>query len=426
MTRKLAPDAFLTDRERMTHAEALALIAERVSPVAEPETVPLLAAAGRVMAETVLAPMDVPLADNSAVDGYAYAAASYDATGGFFPVVARIAAGHPNSDPVPPGAAVRIFTGAVMPPGVDTVAMQEDCETHEQDGVPYVVVPPALKPGANRRKAGEDLAAGTVVLAEGERLRPQEVASLASLGRTEVRVRRRLKVALLSTGDEILRPGQPIRPGQVYDSNNALLTALLGEAAASVTDLGVLPDRYETIRDAVRDAATAHDVILTTGGASRGEEDHVVAALDEIGRRHMWQIAVKPGRPMTFGQVGDCVFLGLPGNPVAVFVCFLLYGLPLFARLEGAIRRDPPRFLVPADFAIARKKADRREFLRGMLRTDASGRTVVAKFDRDGSGLITGLREADGFIELPEESTGVAVGDLVAFLPFSVIAGAGR
>ncbi len=412
-------DLFLTDKERMTHAEALAMIAERVQGVAEPETVPLAQAVRRVLAETVVAPRDVPLSDNAAVDGYAFLAADYDGTGGFFPVVDRIAAGHPRAAAVPAEAAVCIFTGAVMPDGVDTVAMQEDCETHDQDGLDFVVIPPGLKPGANRRRAGEDLAAGAVVAGEGTRLRPQDVAGLASLGRTQVTVRRRLRVALLSTGDEILRPGQAIRPGQVYDSNNALLTALLAEAGVEVTDLGVLPDVYGTIRDAMRDAAGRHDLIITTGGASRGEEDHVVSALGEIGKRHLWQIAVKPGRPMTFGQVGRCVFLGLPGNPVAVFACFLLHGLPLMARLEGANWREPPRYLLPAAFSMARKKEGRREFLRGMLRADGAGRLEVAKFERDGSGLITGLREADGFIELAESVAVVERGDLVPFIPFS-------
>ncbi|WP_181707834.1 gephyrin-like molybdotransferase Glp [Chthonobacter rhizosphaerae] len=417
--RRLLDDCFLTDKERMTHGEALALITERVAAVAGPETVPVTACEGRILAESVVAPMDVPLSDNAAVDGYAYASSSYEATGGFFPVVDRIAAGHPRHDPVPPGAAVRIFTGAAMPAGVDTVAMQEDCETHDQDRQAFVIVPPGLKPGANRRRAGEDLKAGTLVMGEGIRLRAQEAASLASFGRTGVQVRRRLRVATVSTGDEIVRPGAPIRPGQVYDSNQALLTALLAKAGAEVTDLGVLADRFDVIRDTLADAATRFDVIITSGGASRGEEDHVVTALDEIGRRHLWQIAVKPGRPMTLGQIGDCVFLGLPGNPVAVFACFLLYGLPLFARLEGAVWREPVRFPLPAAFEIARKKPDRREFLRGRLATGADGRLVVEKFPRDGSGLITGLREADGFIDIPEPVTAVAPGDLVSFVPFT-------
>lgn len=417
--RRLLDDCFLTDKERMTHAEALSLIRDRIVRVTEDESVPVEEATGRVLAETISAPLDVPLADNAAVDGYAYSAADYDETGGFFPVVDRIPAGHPMSGPVPAGAAVRIFTGAVMPEGVDTIAMQEDCETHDQDGTSFVVVPPGLKPGANRRRAGEDLRAGTVVIGEGTRLRAQEVASLASIGRTEVAVRRRLRVAMLSTGDEILRPGTPIGPGQVYDSNHALLTSLLGGFGAEVTDLGVLPDRQDEIRTALEGAARAHDVIVTSGGASRGEEDHVVSTLDEIGKRHLWQIAVKPGRPMTFGQIGDCVFLGLPGNPVAVFACFLLYGRPLLAGLEGANWAEPVRFAVPAAFAIPSKKPDRREFLRGILHHDEHGRLSVGKFPRDGSGLITGLREADGFIDLPEHLTAVTPGDLVDFVPFS-------
>lgn len=418
MTRRLIDDCFLTDKERLSHDDALGLIRSRVAAVTGVERVPLAAANGRVLAEAITAPRNVPLSDNAAVDGYAFAAADHAAAGGFFPVVARVPAGHPHPDPVPPGAAVRIFTGAVMPDGVDTVAMQEDCETHEQDGRPFVIVPAGLKPGANRRRAGEDLKAGAPVMERGTRLRPQEVAALASLGFEAVAVRTRLKVALLSTGDEIVRPGRPIEPGEVYDSNHALLVALLAMAGAEVTDLGVLPDRYTAIRDAISGAARSHDVIMTSGGASRGEEDHVVTALDEIGKRHLWQIAVKPGRPMTFGQVDDCVFLGLPGNPVAVFVCFLLYGLPLLSSLEGADWRPPARYRVAAAFGIDRKKPDRREFLRGILEPGEGG-PRVRKFARDGSGLITGLREADGLIEIPEPVTAVAEGDPVDFIPFS-------
>ncbi|MDQ4061143.1 MAG: molybdopterin molybdotransferase MoeA, partial [Pseudomonadota bacterium] len=242
--------------------------------------------------------------------------------------------------------------------------------------------------------------------------------ALASVGRADALCRERLKVALVSTGDELVRPGRPLAPGQVYDANHFLLASLLASVGAEVTDLGIAPDREEAVAGLLTEAAGSHHAIVSSGGASRGEEDHIVRMLDLIGRRHLWQLAVKPGRPMSFGQIGDCAVLGLPGNPVAAMVCFVLYARPALLTLGGAAWRDPPRFQVPAAFEM-RKKADRREFLRGILDRNAEGGLVVRKYPRDGSGLITSLREADGLIEIPEEITAVAPGDPVAFVPFS-------
>ncbi|WP_349360394.1 gephyrin-like molybdotransferase Glp [Stappia sp.] len=417
--RRLIDDCFLHDKDRLRHADALAILKARVAPVVGTETVPLARAAGRRIAQTVTAPRAVPAADNAAVDGYAFAHADHAETGGFFPLSQRIAAGHPSDTALPPGTAARIFTGALMPQGADTVAMQEDCETHVQDGLDFVIVPQGLKPGANRRRAGEDLAAGAGLVTPGQRLRPQDLAAIASTGTGEVAVYAPVRVALVSTGDELRRPGAPLPEGGVYDSNHFLLRALLEEAGAAITDLGILADDSSLVHDTLREASATHDMILTTGGASRGEEDHLVTALDALGTRHMWQLAIKPGRPMNFGQIGDCVTLGLPGNPVAAMVCFLLYVRPVLAVLGGGPFPEPRRFQVPAAFSVPKKKPDRREFYRGTLDTDGKGRTVVRKFNRDGSGLITGLREADGLIEIPEEATQVRDGDLVDFLPFS-------
>jgi len=414
----LLDDCFLHDKDRLRHAEALAILKERMHCVTEPEEIPLEQAYGRILAEEITAPRDVPQSDNSAVDGYAFRFEDHEEAGGFFRLEQRIAAGHPSEKPLGPWGAARIFTGAIMPPGADTVAMQEDCETHEQDGQSFVIVPAGLKKGANRRRAGEDLAKGTVLLSPGQRLRPQDLAAIASTGRGSVRVYRKVRVALMSTGDEIRRPGPELKPGEVYDSNHFLLRALCQNLDVEIEDLGVLKDRAETIAATMAAAAERSDVLLTTGGASRGEEDHVLSSLDRLGKRHMWQLAIKPGRPMMFGQIGSCVFLGLPGNPVAAMVCFLLYARPVLSVLGGGPFLEPCRFQVPADFEVAKKKPDRREFYRGILDRDADGRTVVRKFDRDGSGLITGLREADGLIEIPEEATSVPRGSLVDFIPF--------
>lgn len=417
--RRLLDDCFLTDSERLRHDEALAILRERVSRVADPESVPLDRALGRILAEAVTSPRNVPASDNAAVDGYAYSHADYGATGGFFPVTARVAAGHPSPAPLSVASAARIFTGAVMPDGADTVAMQEDCEAHVQDGRDFVVIPPGLKRGANRRKAGEDLAQGSTVAGPGMRLRPQEIAAIASTGRDSVQVFRRLRIALVSTGDEIVRPGQPLAPGQVYDSNHFLLTALLASVDCAVSDAGVLPDEAEAVRAALLRLAAEHDAVLTTGGASRGEEDHLVTTLDAIGKRHLWQLAVKPGRPMSFGQIGDCPVVALPGNPVAAFVCFLLYVRPMLTLMGGGAWPEPQRFMVSADFDIEKRKTGRREFLRGRLVPGQDGRPAVRKFPHDGSGLITSLREADGLIEIAEDVPAVRRGDPVAFLPFS-------
>lgn len=412
--RRLLDDCFLHDRDRLRHADALRLLDERLKPVAEVEEVALAAALGRVLAEDIVAPRPVPAFTNSAVDGYVFAHASLGTGATRLRLAGRAAAGHAAVSAINPGEAARIFTGAVMPEGADSCIMQEDVTVEGE----FVVVPPGLKPGANTRKAGEDLKAGEAAARAGVRLRPQELAAIASTGRDRIRCRRPLRVALISTGDEIVRPGAPLAEGQVYDSNHVLLLGLLQTVAAEPVDYGVLPDDAEEVRRAVGRAARDCDVILSTGGASRGEADHIVSTIQEMGTLHAWQIAVKPGRPLAVGQIGDCVFFGLPGNPVAVFVTFLLYARPMLARLQGAEWHEPRRFPLPAGFAMPRKKADRREFWRGWIEEE-DGRPMLRKFARDGSALISGLRQAEGLIEVPEEVTEVKPGDSLAFIPFT-------
>jgi molybdopterin molybdotransferase len=293
------------------------------------------------------------------------------------------------------------------------------------DGRQRVRIPPGLKRGANVRKAGEDVKEGESVLGTGAVLRPQDLSALASLGFGEVDCYQRLKVAIVSTGDEVVRAGAILRPGQVHDANAPMLAPLIAGAGACATDLGIFPDNLEAVKAKLGEAARAFDVIVTTGGASRGEEDYVVAALDALGKRHMWQLAIKPGRPMSFGQIGDTVVLGLPGNPVAVFVCFLLYVWPLLRRMGGAEWPEPRRYKLPALFAFPDRKIGRREFWRGMLRETPAG-LAVDKFARDGSGLISGLRAADGLIDIPEDVPEVKPGDPVAFIPFAEFGIVGR
>lgn len=396
-------DCFLHDRDRLRHDEALALLREGLQAVEKGvEDVALDAALGRVLAEPLVAPFDLPNHTNAAVDGYAYRAAE----AGTLRVAQRITAGSKRQS-LAEGTAARIFTGATLPEGADTVAMQEDCRA---DGA--VVQVPTLKRGANVRARGEDTRTGQEVIAPGRRLMPADLTTAAAFGRERLAVRRRLRVTIFSSGDELRERGG-IAPGQVFDANRPLLRALLSRLAVQIADGGILPDRADAVREALAKAAEGSDVILTTGGASRGEEDHMLAALDAVGTRRAWQIAVKPGRPLMFGRIGAAAYLGLPGNPVAACVCTLLYARPLLLALAGAGWHEPLRMTVPAAFDIT-SKADRREFLRGSI---VDGR--AEKFPRDGSGLISSLRESDGLIEVPEETVRVRPGDPVAFLPWS-------
>jgi molybdopterin molybdotransferase len=418
-SRRLLDDCFLHDKDRLRHGEALALLAERLVPITGAETVELQAAHRRVLAQAVTALRDVPAFDNAAVDGYALAHHSLSAEAATrLDVSARIAAGVARQEMLATGTAARIFTGAAMPRGADTVVMQEDVDTQTKGDGTVAVIPPGVRAGANVRKAGEDQTAGSVVVEAGTRLRPQELAAIASTGLDRIACRERLRVALVSTGDEIVRPGTPIATGQVYDSNHFLLRALIETVDAEVHDMGVLEDDARAVAAALRDAAGRCHVILTTGGASRGEEDHVVETIARDGTLHAWQLAIKPGRPLAFGRLGDAVFLGLPGNPVAAMVCFLLYAQPMFAHLQGARWREPVRYPLPAGFSIARKKPDRREFLRGWVDAGKAGPRLM-RFARDGSGLISSLTAADGLIEIDEATACVEEGQMLGFIPFS-------
>lgn len=415
-------DCFAPTAGLMPHGEAVRLLKERLIADVATETVPLGDAGGRIIAGDVSAPHPVPRETNAAVDGYAFRAQDYDsATGAILPLAAgRAAAGHPLGEAWNEGQAVRILTGAVMPGGCDTVAMQEDVVVTGEDTEARVRLPAGLKAGANRRKAGEDLGAGDVLFTAGHVLRPQDLAALASVGQGEVSCFRRLRVAIVSSGDEIVRPGtRDLGPGQVFDANAPMLAALVAAAGAEASDLGIWPDTRAEVTRRLGEAAARYDLILTSGGASQGEEDHMSAALGDLGSRHFWRIAVKPGRPMMFGQIGRARMVGLPGNPVAVFVCFLMYVYPMLRRLSGASWPEPQRFTLPAAFSFPKRKLGRREFWRASLVTDGSGQMAVEKFARDGSGLISGLRAADGLVEVPEDVPSVEPGDPVSFIPFA-------
>ena len=415
---QLSDDCFAFGGAVLSVAAALAEIEARIAPVVDTETVPLLAAAGRILARDIVATMNLPPHDNSAVDGYAVAYADLmPDRDTVMPVTGRAAAGHPLDRPARRGEAIRIFTGAPMPDGTDTVMMQEDCTF--QDG--RVLLKPGIKPGANRRHAGEDVAKGEVALPAGQRLRAPDLGLAAALGRHELQVFRPLRVALLSTGDEVCDPGAPLPQGAIYDANRFMLAALLGGLGCAVTDFGIRPDREAALVDALAAAKAQHDLIVTSGGVSTGEEDHVKSAVEKLGTLHFWRLAIKPGRPIALGQVGGVPLIGLPGNPVAVIVTFLVLARPLIAKLAGATVREPRLFPVQAGFGY-RKKPGRREYLRASLQR--SGDTVVAvKYARDGAGILSSVVRSDGLVILDEAVSELTVGTTVDFLPFSEVIG---
>jgi molybdopterin molybdotransferase len=376
--------------------------------VCDAETVPLFEAAGRILAEDVRALRAHPPEANAAVDGYGFAHAAM--SDGRLPLLeGRAAAGAPYPAAVPPGAALRILTGSPLPPGVDTVVLEEDCRV--EDGT--VAFEPRLKPGANTRRAGENLDEGAVAATAGRRLTPADLAQIAAGGLGEVVVRRRLRIGVLSTGDEIAAPGAPARPGVIYDSNRPMLLSMLARMGFEPVDLGVAPDEAAAVRAALDRGAALADAILTSGGASAGDEDHMSRALREAGTISVWRIAVKPGRPLALGMWGGVPVFGLPGNPVAAWTCSLVFAWPALSVMAGAPWPTPRGVAVPAAFE-KRKKAGRREFLRARL-TETGAAEV---YRSEGSGLIGGLSWATGFVELPDGPADVRPGEPVRFIPY--------
>jgi molybdopterin molybdotransferase len=416
---QLTDDCFAFSGPLLPLEEMERLIQERVQPVTGKETVALRAAGGRVLAADIVAPLDLPPFDNSAVDGYAVRHGDLAGSGDSRLVVAgRVTAGRQHAGALAPGEAIRIFTGAPMPAGADTVFMQEDCRL-EGD---VVVLPPGLKIGANRRLAGEDVKAGSVVLPVGRFLSTADIALAAAMGLTAVEVRPRLRVALFSTGDEIVEPGAPRPPSALFDANRMLLTGLLMRLGAEVTDLGIVRDDPEALAQAIAQAAKAHDLVLTSGGVSTGEADHVRTAVEKIGRLVFWRVAIKPGRPVAMGVVAGAAFAGLPGNPVAAFVTFVRVVRPLLLRLAGALPEAPLPLPVKAAFSY-RKKKGRREYIRVALRRAADGGVEAVKHPQEGAGVLTSLTETDGLAELEEDMTKIEPGTTIGFLSYASLVG---
>lgn len=389
--------------------DALAHLRDTLDPVVAVEEAPLDEAEGRILAQEITARRSNPPQANSAVDGYGFAGPLPEGVARLPLVAGRAAAGVPFAGAVPSGQALRILTGAALPVGVDTVALQEDVTT---DGGQIALNGP-LKRGANARRAGEDVGAGDTVLRAGRRLTPADLALLAAVGHGALPLRRRLRVGVLSTGDEIRPPGSEAGPGQIFDANRPMLLALARRWGFAAVDLGIAPDDRAGLRDRLDAAAAQADVVLSSGGASAGDEDHMSALLREEGAMQLWRIAVKPGRPLALGTWGRVPVFGLPGNPVAALVCALIFARPALEVLAGGDWCVPQGFDVPAGFAKL-KKPGRREYLRARMR---GGRAEV--FGSEGSGRISGLSWAEGLVELPDGAAEIAEGDPVRFLPFA-------
>lgn len=412
-------DCYAGDR-LLTLADALTAALGTIQPICDTETVPLLQAYGRVLAADLSAQLDVPPHDNSAMDGYALHLADLKRDQPIrLPVIGQSLAGHPYLEAVVRGAAVQITTGAVLPEGPDAVVMQEDCEI-AGDGSWIEIEPKVaarLQAGENIRRRGEDVQRDSPLLEAGLRLRPQDVALAAAQGFSTLEVVRQLRVAVVSTGDELYEAGSALPPGAIYESNRYILIGLLQHLGCKVTDLGILRDERDMVLSVLQNAAATHDVLLTSGGVSVGAADLVKDVIADLGKIEFWRLAIKPGKPLAFGWIKNCLVVGLPGNPVSVAVAYLMLARPLLVRLMGAKPAEPLGLQAIADFEF-RRRPGRREWLRARLRFDAELKPVVSIYPTNSSGALSSLSWADGLIELPEDSTGVQLGDKVSYLPF--------
>ncbi len=410
----VARDVADYDPQALPVAAAQAVIERFVVPVAGRERLPLREALGRVLAADVMSPIDVPAHDNSAMDGYAVRASDLAAHGDTRLRIAGTAlAGRPYDGECGPGVAVRVMTGAVMPPGADTVVVQELARV---DGT-HVVVPAGQQAGQHRRLRGEDLEAGRAALVAGRRLTPADLGLVASLGVPEVDVRRRVRVAYFSTGDEVRSIGEPLAPGEIYDSNRYTIRAMLERLGVEPIDLGVVRDRPERLEAAMRDAASSADAIVSSGGVSVGEADYPREVMARLGDVTFWKIAMRPGRPLAFGRVGNAYYFGLPGNPVAVMITFYFFARAALLRLAGAQPAMPFALRARAQSAL-RKRPGRTEYQRGVLWAGDDGEWQVRLTGQQGSGVLRSMSEANCIVVLRHEQGDVAAGERVDCLPF--------
>jgi molybdopterin molybdotransferase len=409
--------AFVPDHDRKVSltplTEALAAIRSQLSPIVMQETVALSQARGRILAENLVAGVDLPLRNSSAVDGYAIRADSLSAKGaGSFRLVGRAAAGHPFTGVLSHGEAVRIFTGAPVPEGADTVVMQERCVA---DGDTLTILSHPLGK-SNWRERGEDLRRDTVALAIGRRLRTPDLALAAALGRRELTVFRKLRIGLFSTGDELCEPGERLENGQIWDANRSLLRGLLEQTGCDVADLGILRDNPQDLEGRLSAAAQDADMLVTSGGMSVGDEDYIHAIIRRRGTLDVWRVALKPGKPVGIGDIDACPILALPGNPISAAVAFMALGRVVVERLSGASEERQHSFLASAGFAFEKKKG-LRQYLLGDVAEGSDGSSMALLHARQGSAMLSTLTSCGGFIVLPEECERVKQGEPVRFVP---------
>lgn len=396
--------------------EARAALIAAALPLQEVERLHLREALGHVLAEDVVSPLDVPGYDNSEMDGYALNSADTQAEGVSLPVSQRIAAGHPGGR-LAPGTAARIFTGAPLPEGADAVVMQEECTIEGE----RVRIARQVNAGESVRPRANDIAQGACVLRAGDKLLPQSIGLLASLGIADVPVLRRLRVGLLNTGDEIIEPGQSLQAGQIYNSNRYTLVATLQQIGCEVVDLGQVADTFDATRSALLQAAEQADLIITSGGVSVGEEDHIRAAVESEGELTLWRVRTKPGKPLAFGRVMQTPFIGLPGNPVSAFVTFCMFAMPFVRVMQGRSLHFPEAAYARLGRAVD-KPLKRREFMRVRLQPSAEDLPLAEIFPRQGSDVLTSTVWADGVLEIPEDRV-LAEGQVLRYWSFASLLG---
>ncbi len=393
--------------------KALDLLLSNALTVTETETVDLINAGGRILANNVGSTLQVPPLDNSAMDGYAVRSSDFSGAEKIsLPITQRICAGEVGTE-LAPHSVARIFTGAPIPKGADAVIMQERCEVEGDN----IITSGPISTGTNIRKAGEDIDIGDIVLKKGDVFRPQDMGLAASVGIHQPTVYRRLRVGIFFTGDELQEPDTPLQAGKIYNSNRYTLRGLLANLNCEIIDLGIVGDTLKATRNAMSEAAEKADLVMTSGGVSVGEEDHVRIALEELGQLEMWRINMKPGKPLAFGRIGNTPFLGMPGNPVSVFATFCIFARPFILKKQGANHTQANSFMLPAAFDW-HKKGGRCEYLRAKMERDTRGQTTLSLYPHQGSGVLTSTSWANGLVIIPS-NTRINQGDLIEFIPFS-------
>ncbi len=392
--------------------KALSLLLEAVTPVTETQQVPLDQALDHILADTIRSPLAVPGYDNSAMDGYALIASDLNKTD-TLQLIGKSLAGHPFDKPVCPGECVRVMTGAKMPLGADCVIMQENTELQGD----YIRFSKRVKPGDNIRRSGEDIQQGAIVLSQGKRLTPADLGLLSSIGCGHVTIYRRLKIGLFSTGDELRIPSQPLAEGCIYDSNRVVIKAILQRLGCHILDLGIIPDQPEKLKAAFAQCESECDVIISSGGVSVGEADYTKDILEQLGDIHFWKVAIKPGKPFAFGQLGQAVFFGLPGNPVSAAVTFHQLALPALLKMAGETANENLTLLAKTIYPL-KKRPGRTDFQRGILSRNRSGELVITDTGGQGSGMLSSMSHSNAYIKLPQDANNIAAEELVEVIPY--------